>query len=128
MSIALTEEQVALAESVAKFAARHAPTASTRLELEDLALGIWPAWWGALHEQGLLALHLPGRVGGDDAGLPELAVAIEEAGRGLLPGPLLPTLLASAVVTRLSTARPTTSCWLGSAPAPPGPAPPPPPG
>ena len=101
MSIALTEDQVALAESVAKFVARHAPVASTRLELEDLALGISPAWWGALHEQGLLALHLPGRVGGDDAGLPELAVAIEEAGRGLLPGPLLPTLLASAVVTRL---------------------------
>ncbi len=65
MSLALTEDQVALAESVAKFAARHAPTAATRLAFEDLALGIRPAWWGALHEQGLLTLHLPGRVAGD---------------------------------------------------------------
>ena len=101
MSIALTGDQVALAESVAKFVARHAPTTTTRLEFEDLALGIRPTWWGPLHEQGLLTLHLPAGVGGDDAGLPELAVAVEEAARGLLPGPLLPTLLASSVVTRL---------------------------
>jgi len=101
VSIALTGDQVALAESVAKFVARHAPTTTTRLEFEDLALGIRPTWWGPLHEQGLLTLHLPAGVGGDDAGLPELAVAVEEAARGLLPGPLLPTLLASSVVTRL---------------------------
>ncbi len=102
MGIALTEDQVALAESVAKFAARHAPTSATRLEFENLARGSRPAWWDALRQQGLLALHLPGRVGGDDAGLPELAVAVEEAGRGLLPGPFLPTVLASAVVARLA--------------------------
>ena len=101
MSIALTQDQVALAESVAKFAARHAPARTTRLEFEDLARGIRPPWWGALHEQGLLALHLPARVGGDEAGLPELAVAVEETGRGLLPGPFLPTVLASTVVARL---------------------------
>jgi alkylation response protein AidB-like acyl-CoA dehydrogenase len=102
VSIALTDDQVALAESVAKFASRHAPTATTRLEFEDLALGNWPAWWHRLHEQGLLGLHLPRRVGGDEAGLPELAVAVEEAGRGLLPGPFLPTVLASSVVARLA--------------------------
>ena len=102
MSIALTDDQVALAESVAKFAARHAPAATTRLEFDDLALGIWPTWWNRLHEQGVLALHLPGRVGGDEAGLLELAVAVEEAGRGLLPGPFLSTVLASSVVDRLA--------------------------
>jgi alkylation response protein AidB-like acyl-CoA dehydrogenase len=101
MSIALGEDQVALAESVAKFVARHAPTATTRHELEDLAAGIPPAWWGALREQGLLSIHLPARVGGDDAGLEELAVVVEETGRGLLPGPFLPTVLASSVVARL---------------------------
>jgi alkylation response protein AidB-like acyl-CoA dehydrogenase len=102
MSIALTEDQVALAESVAKFAARHAPTASTRLELEDLAAGMWPTWWDALREQGLLSLHLPASAGGDDAGLLELAVVVEETGRGLVPGPFLPTVLASSVVSRLA--------------------------
>jgi alkylation response protein AidB-like acyl-CoA dehydrogenase len=102
LSIALSQDQVALAESVAKFAARHAPTTSTRLELEDLAAGMWPTWWGALREQGLLSLHLPASAGGDDAGLLELAVVVEETGRALLPGPFLPTVLASSVVSRLA--------------------------
>jgi alkylation response protein AidB-like acyl-CoA dehydrogenase len=103
MGIALREEQVALAESVAKFAARHAPTATTRRELDDLAAGIRPAWWDALCEQGLLSLHLPARAGGDEAGLEELAVVVEETGRGLVPGPFLPTVLASSVVARLAS-------------------------
>jgi alkylation response protein AidB-like acyl-CoA dehydrogenase len=104
LSIALGEEQVALAESVAKFVARHAPTASTRREFEDLAAGIWPTWWDVLRGQGLLSLHLPTSAGGDDAGLGALAVVVEETGRGLLPGPFLPTVLASSVVCRLAAA------------------------
>ena len=79
MSIALSEDQVALAESVAKFAARHAPTAATRREQGDLAAGIRPAWWDALCKQGLLSLHLPARAGGDGAGLEELAVVLHGA-------------------------------------------------
>src|SRR5258708_7633687 len=100
MSIALSEDQVALAESVAKFAARHAQTAGTRLEVPGLAVGIWPTWWDAMREQGLLSLHLPARAGGDDAGWQELAVVVEETGRALLPGPFLPTVLASSVGAR----------------------------
>src|SRR5262249_60707118 len=102
MSIALSEDQVALAESVTKFAARHAPTATTRRELDNLAAGIRPSWWDALRKQGLLSLHLPARAGGDEAGLEELAVVVEETGRGLLPGPFLPTVLANSVVARLA--------------------------
>src|SRR5262249_32717727 len=102
MSIALSEDQVALAESVTKFAARHAPTATTRRELDNLAAGIRPSWGDALRKQGLLSLHLPARAGGDEAGLEELAVVVEETGRGLLPGPFLPTVLASSVVARLA--------------------------
>jgi alkylation response protein AidB-like acyl-CoA dehydrogenase len=102
VSIALSEDQVALAESVAKFVARHAPTEATRRELDDLAAGIRPAWWDALRGQGLLSLHLPARAGGDEAGLAELAVVVEETGHGLVPGPFLPTVLASSVVARLA--------------------------
>jgi 3-oxochol-4-en-24-oyl-CoA dehydrogenase len=100
MSIALTEEQQALAESVAGFTARHVSSESTRAEFEDLAASVWPAIWTHLVEQGILAMHLPARYGGDDAGLVELAVVLEETGRGLMPGPLLPTLLTSLVVSR----------------------------
>ena len=100
MSIALSEDQKALAESVAAFTARHATSRSTRAEFEDLADGIWPASWRALVEQNLLGLHLPVEFGGDGAGLVELAIVLEETTFGLLPGPLLPTVLTSLVISR----------------------------
>jgi alkylation response protein AidB-like acyl-CoA dehydrogenase len=100
MSIALTEDQRALAESVAAFTAHHAKTASTRAEFEDLAAGIWPVCWPALVQQNLLGLHLPVEAGGDGAGLVELAIVLEETAFGLLPGPLLPTVLASLLISR----------------------------
>ena len=52
----------------------------------------------ALAEQGLLSLHVPEEHGGQGYGLPELAVALEELGRALVPGAFLPTVLASAVL------------------------------
>ena len=104
MSIALTEDQKALAESVAAFTARHATSASTRAEFEDLAAGIWPASWRALAEQNLLGLHLPVEFGGDGAGLVELAIVLEETTFGLLPGPLLPTVLTSLLISRHASA------------------------
>jgi 3-oxochol-4-en-24-oyl-CoA dehydrogenase len=103
MSIALSEDQKALAESVAAFTARHAQPASTRAEFDDLAAGIWPASWRALAEQNLLGLHLPAEFGGDGAGLVELALVLEETTFGLMPGPLLPTVLASLIISRHGT-------------------------
>jgi alkylation response protein AidB-like acyl-CoA dehydrogenase len=103
MAIALSEDQKALAESVAGFTAHHAQPASTRAEFDDLAAGIWPASWPALAEQNLLGLHLPAEFGGDGAGLVELAVVLEETTFGLLPGPLLPTVLASLIISRHGT-------------------------
>src|ERR1700730_9115328 len=100
MSIALTEDQKALAESVAAFTARHATSASTTAAVQDLAAGIWPASWRALAEQNLLGLHLPVEFGGDGAGLVELAIVLEETTFGLLPGPLLPTVLSSLLISR----------------------------
>jgi alkylation response protein AidB-like acyl-CoA dehydrogenase len=100
MSIALSEDQKALAESVAAFTAHHAKTASTRAEFEDLAAGIWPVCWRALVQQNLLGLHLPVEFGGDGAGLVELAIVLEETAFGLLPGPLLPTVLTSLLISQ----------------------------
>src|SRR5215469_15743044 len=100
MPIALSEDQKALAESVAAFTAHHATSASTRAEFQDLAAGVRQPSWRALVEQNLLALHLPTDFGGDGAGLVELAIVLEETTFGLLPGPLLPTVLSSLVVSR----------------------------
>lgn len=54
--------------------------------------------WRELGEAGFFALRLPEAEGGVGLGLPEAALAFEEAGRVLLPGPLVATHLAAGVV------------------------------
>ena len=100
MPIALTDDQLALAEAVAKLSARHCDTTQTRGRLGDFAAGHRPAAWSAFAEQGLLGLHLPPSYGGDGAGLVELATLVEETAAQLVPGPLLPTLLTSTIIDR----------------------------
>ncbi|MCG3753004.1 acyl-CoA dehydrogenase [Amycolatopsis sp. Poz14] len=98
MPIALSEEHRDLAASAAGWAARHAPIAETRAEPGR------PELWKALTGQGWHSLHLPESVGGQGGGLLELAVVAEQFGRHLVPGPFLPTVMASAV---LAAAEPT---------------------
>ncbi|BDX34942.1 acyl-CoA dehydrogenase [Mycobacterium antarcticum] len=98
MAIALTEDHQALAESVTGFAARHTPTATTRDALDHLAAGVEQPFWAELVRQALHAVHIPEEFGGQGGGFEELAVVIEAAGAAMLPGPLLPTVLASSVV------------------------------
>jgi alkylation response protein AidB-like acyl-CoA dehydrogenase len=56
------------------------------------------ALWRELGEAGFFALRVPETEGGVGLGLPEAVLAFEEAGRVLLPGPLLATHLAAAAV------------------------------
>ncbi|MER7175767.1 acyl-CoA dehydrogenase family protein [Streptomyces mesophilus] len=54
--------------------------------------------WRELGEAGFFALRLPEDEGGVGLGLPEAVLLFEEAGRALLPGPLIATHLAAGVV------------------------------
>ncbi|MGW3411678.1 acyl-CoA dehydrogenase family protein [Streptomyces sp. NPDC000888] len=54
--------------------------------------------WRELGEAGFFALRLPESDGGVGLGLPEAVLAFEEAGRVLLPGPLVATHLAAGTV------------------------------
>ena len=101
MALALTEEHLALADSVRGWAGRAAPAEALRAAVADgdggaalYAGTLRPALAG----QGLLGLHLPESLGGQGYGLPELAIAVEELGRALAPGAFLPTVLASAIL------------------------------
>jgi len=96
--IALTAEQRDLADAVAGFLGRHVPRAAVRAGLAGLAAGALPDVWPRLAAQGLLTGHLPAGAGEPAAGWVELAVTVEEAGRALLPGPFLPTVLTTAVL------------------------------
>ncbi|MDA2813987.1 acyl-CoA dehydrogenase [Nocardiopsis sp. RSe5-2] len=95
MAIGLTGEHEELAEAVRGWIGR----LDAGWE-DDAGAHAPPPFWSGLADQGLLGLHLPEEYGGQGAGLLELAVALEEAGRGLLPGPYTPTVLAAALIDR----------------------------
>ncbi|TDD72541.1 acyl-CoA dehydrogenase [Actinomadura darangshiensis] len=90
MAIGLTEEHEALAASVRGFAERNITSQAVR----RADAGCWPA----LAAQGLPGLHLPEDAGGEGFGILEQAVALEELGRAMAPGPYTPTVLASAIM------------------------------
>ena len=101
MALAVTEEHQALAESVRGWAERNAGPGAARAAVDASDSGAAryaESVHAALAAQGLLGLHLPERQGGQGFGLAELAIAVAELGRGLLPGGYLPTVLASAVL------------------------------
>jgi len=101
MTLALTEEHLALAESVRGWAGHAAPAAVVRsaVDAEDRGAALYrDALRPGLAAQGLLGLHLPEALGGQGAGLPELAVAAEELAHAMVPGGFLPTVLAGAIL------------------------------
>src|ERR1700729_1700861 len=101
MTLGLTEEHLQLAEAVAAWARRHCPPEVVRTAADgpDSGSAHYQATLApGLAEQGLLGLHVPEEDGGQGFGLPELAVALEELGRALVPGAFLPTVFASAAV------------------------------
>ncbi|MFB6619082.1 acyl-CoA dehydrogenase [Streptomyces sp. NPDC085524] len=95
MGIGITAEQRELAEAVRGWAARVMPPEEVRKLLDTPPqTGARPAYWDAMGAQGLLEPHLEGGT------LLDLAVVVEEAARGALPGAYLPSALASVLLDR----------------------------
>jgi alkylation response protein AidB-like acyl-CoA dehydrogenase len=65
--------------------------------------GLDRSLWRELGAAGFFALRLPEAEGGVGLGLPEAVLAFEEAGRVLLPGPLVATHLAAGTVPGAAT-------------------------
>ena len=97
MSIALTEDHRALAETAAAFLARRDARGAARSLLEAPDEGL-PSWWAELADLGWLGLHVPEEFGGSGYTLEETAVVVEQLGRAVAPGPFIPTVIASAVL------------------------------
>jgi alkylation response protein AidB-like acyl-CoA dehydrogenase len=94
MQFADTPEQAALRESIRSFARRHATPQHVRATMASTSGHDRSAWERLSSDLGLPALPVPERHGGAGAGPGEVAVAVEEFGRVLLPAPYL----SSAVV------------------------------
>lgn len=97
MSIAITPEHYELADSVRSLVARVAPSEVLHAALESPVENP-PPYWQAAAEQGLEGVHLAESVGGQGFGILELAVVLAEFGYGAVPGPFVPSAIASALI------------------------------
>jgi alkylation response protein AidB-like acyl-CoA dehydrogenase len=97
MSIAITEDHRALADTASDFLLKHGARAASRALL-DGADETLPSFWTELCGLGWPGLHIPEAHGGSGYGMEELVVVVEELGRALAPGPFIPTVVVSAVL------------------------------
>ncbi len=97
MSIAITEDHQALAETAADLLNARKTRLAARA-LVDGAEETRPDFWKELADLGWLGLHIPEKFGGSGYGLLELAIVTEELGAALAPGSFVPTVIASATI------------------------------
>ena len=98
MSIAITEDHRALAETAADFLTKRDARGAARALLEA-ADEPMPELWDELVRLGWLGLHVPEEHGGSGYSLEELVVVVEQLGRFVAPGPFVPTAIVSAVLS-----------------------------
>src|SRR5271169_2974571 len=102
MPIAITPEHQDLADSVRSLVARVAPSEALHAALEttvETPIENPPPYWQAAAEQGLQGVHLAESVGGQGFGILELAIVLAEFGYGAVPGPFVPSAIASALIS-----------------------------
>ncbi|MGK2949141.1 MAG: acyl-CoA dehydrogenase [Acidimicrobiales bacterium] len=103
MSIAITEDHRALAETAADLLTKRDARGAARalLEADEEPM---PALWSDAAGLGWLGLHLPEAHGGSGYSLEELVVVVEQMARFVAPGPFVPTVIASAVLASAADA------------------------
>ncbi|MFG2887570.1 acyl-CoA dehydrogenase family protein [Streptomyces sp. NPDC048297] len=104
MRFRLTRDQRALRSAVRELLARHWPGEALRTAADaGMTAGadsprLDRVLWKALGDAGFFALRLPEADGGVGLGTAEAVLVFEEAGRALVPGPLVATHLAAGAV------------------------------
>ncbi|HZU78691.1 MAG TPA: acyl-CoA dehydrogenase [Acidimicrobiales bacterium] len=98
MPIGIGEEHEELRRTVRRWAESRCPREVPRALLDADAEAL-PPFWDELAAQGWLAVHVAEEHGGHGFGLLELAVVVEELARACAPGPVVPTMLAAAVLS-----------------------------
>ncbi|HEX9031196.1 MAG TPA: acyl-CoA dehydrogenase [Streptosporangiaceae bacterium] len=124
MPIAVTAEQLAIAESAGQWAKRADTIAAVRARepgaaeaaARRTAAGAGPgaerrgagdvaaARWASLAELGIFAIGLPEELGGAGGTAADVAVVAEQLAAALVPGPVMPTMLAGLVLARAAGA------------------------
>jgi alkylation response protein AidB-like acyl-CoA dehydrogenase len=110
--IAISEEQLALQASIRDWSNKAGTLALVRgLEPGSSSSGsqdrrpggqtgdeLWGGCWRALADLGVFSIALPSEVGGAGGTVADLAAAVEQLTCALVPGPVMPTLLAGLVL------------------------------
>jgi alkylation response protein AidB-like acyl-CoA dehydrogenase len=103
MNFDLSEEQQILVESVAKFVRNDSPVERFR-KLRESERGWEPAAWARMGEFGWLGVAYPEAHGGFGGCFVDLALILEQLGHGLVPEPLIPSVvLAGGLLSRLGS-------------------------
>jgi len=101
MNFDLSEEQEIIVESVAKFVANESPVERFR-KLRDTERGWELELWASMAENGWLGVAFPEEQGGFGGSFVDLALIIEQLGRGLVPEPVIPSVvLAGGLISRI---------------------------
>jgi|GEM_PF-5855690 len=98
MPIAINPEHQDLADSVRSLVGRVAPSEVLHAALEA-PIDNPPPYWQAAADQGLHGVHLAESVGGQGFGILELVITLAEFGYGAVPGPFVPSAIASALIS-----------------------------
>ncbi len=104
MNLELTEEQVALRDTVRRYLAEKAPISGHVRALLDDPAGSTGAVWRGLADLGTTGLLVPQQYEGAGMTMVEAGVVAEELGAALHPGPWLSSAVAAArALTRLES-------------------------
>lgn len=103
MDFDLSKEQQMIRDSVATFIKDESPVARFREGRETDQ--VWSAEiWKQMGEYGWLAIAFPEAVGGIDGSFLDMALILEELGKGLAPEPFIPSVvLAGGLLEKLGT-------------------------
>lgn len=99
MNFDLTEEQQMIQEQVAKFVANESPVSRFR-QLRETERGWEPSMWTQMAEQGWLSIEVPEAHGGFGGNFVDVAVILEQLGRGLVPEPFIPSVVLAGGILR----------------------------
>ncbi|MEU5029980.1 acyl-CoA dehydrogenase family protein [Streptomyces milbemycinicus] len=105
MDFRLTDDQRVLRAGVRELLEGRFPRERLRAVVDAGPTVVDRALWRELGGAGFFALRLAEADGGVGLGLPEAVLVFEEAGRALLPGPLVATHLAAGVVAGAADGR-----------------------
>ena len=103
MRFSFTPEQEEFRTSLRRALEARSPTKEVRRLMATEAGYDREAWQKLNQELGLTAIHIPEAYGGGGFGQADLAIVLEEMGRGLLCAPYLSTVLASNAILNAGT-------------------------